>query len=306
MKKYVYLAIGVLLVVALLSAGTFTFWTGGEKSSPVVMNAGTISVDCTDGPFNYTGDFILKPDNGEDDFKPCYTGYITFNIKNTGGNPAVLWKHITMIEAAGELDKWVRYDLTVGGFDPVFIDSDEVMVNDVQCAWMPMGAIPEGETWKVTQSYHLDAKTPDIMQGKTIKFQIEVYAEQKMGPGPAQAGKKLFLDNKTGDPTWDYIIDDTWGLLDWNAGAANAKLRVNSLKAGTNYSLIYYTAWGSPVTVVSSFGTDGNGDATVAVNLPAFTGKVWVVESADITGTSLNKWPLSQPMLFEGNLVTIP
>jgi hypothetical protein len=310
MKKYVYLALGLLLVIGLIGMGTFSYWHKEAESKPITMNAGTIDVSADGGPFTTSGEYVLMPDNGEEDFKPCYTGYIKFNVHNTGTNPAVLRKHITMLTTAGGLDEHVRYDLTVDGFDPVFVDSDNVTVNDIQCQWMPMGAIPPDTTWEVTQSYHLDPLTPDTMMGATMQFKIELYAEQKMGPGPAQTSAKLFLDNKT-DTTYDFLIDDTWGILDWvpAAGASVGNLRVNNLNPNEYYSLIYYNdvpdTWPQPIAVVHNFNTDGNGDYTGSgIALSTWTGKVWVVPTADISGLTLSVWSPTN-ILFEGNIAQI-
>lgn len=338
MKKSIVISVLTILVVAsLVGAGTFAYFSNTESSTGNTFTAGTIDI-AVDGnnPWFHTIGYDMK------DLKPCETGTITFTITNVGTNPVVVWKHIGDVvcdtgllaypvgnpvfssepEAAwaaqynggndyNRIDTVINYDLSVNNA-VIFTDADGLSVDDIQSMWMPLGQVlGPGESRVVVQSYHMRADTGNWAQGDKMTFTIDLYAEQRLGNGPTQLSNKLFLDNKTGDPDWYFIVDQAWGILTWSGTSSNVtgNLLAQGLTPGTGYSLITYTdPWPSTGLVVIGSGlSDGTGKLTLAnLTMPSpYTGKIWLVLSGDVSGTQMGGWnPTSY--LFEANKVSIP
>jgi predicted ribosomally synthesized peptide with SipW-like signal peptide len=336
MKKTIMVSVLTILVLAgLVGVGTFAYFNDTETSTGNTFTAGTIDI-AVDGenPWVSSAQYTFT------DVKPCEVQTIDFTITNVGTNPVVVWKHIAATctggitvypvigdpvcssepeyVAEGGPDAWVaknniakviEYDLKVGDSD-IFVEGGGVTVDMIKCMWMPIGQIlyPQ-QTVTVHQSYHLLATAGNEYQGDVMTFTIDLYAEQRLGPGPTQLGDKLFLDNKSGPTDWYFVPDQTWGLLQWKADSSFS-FAAQGLAVDTGYSLIYYpepqTTWPWPVTVIASDNSDGNGELTLSGSLPTVSdGKIWLVLSDDVTGGQMTVWnPTSY--LFESNLVTIP
>jgi predicted ribosomally synthesized peptide with SipW-like signal peptide len=341
MKKTIMVSVLTILVLAgLVGVGTFAYFNDTETSTGNSFTAGTIDIAVDGGnpwvrsvPYTFTG------------VKPCDVKTIDFTITNVGTNPVVVWKHITVTSRSGgiavypdpttgpassepeylaeggvgrlgvndNLAQVINYDLKIGSSD-IFLDSDDVTVEDIDCMWMPIGQILyPGGTVTVHQSYHIVATAGNEYQGDTITFTIDLYAEQRLGPGPTQAAAdKLFLDNKSGETDWYFIADQTWGLLQWQADGSFSFV-AQGLTVNTGYTLIYYpepqTTWPWPVTAIASGNSDPGGELTWscgAGSLPPVSNvKIWLVLSNDIVGGSLSGWQPTE-YLFESNLVSIP
>ena len=175
----------------------------------------------------------------------------------------------------------------------------------------------------VQQSYHLasweDAPVPEVTnwaQGDTMTFDIELYAEQVGGVGPAV--EKLRLENK--DPiTWEVKVDGVYGELDIGAG----EFKAYGLADG-DYKLIYYKdPWskGETGSILLGKGTSSGGSLTITglslTGIPAsddlnypIGGKIWLVPSGRFTGETVGgtgtlTWAPSE-FLFEMHLINVP
>ena len=326
MKKKIFMSLFTISIVgAMMTGAAVAYFSDTETSSSNVFQAGTIDIS-VDGENPWVGGFTVMM--GDDEYlKPCETGYIEFTVKNDGNNPCVVWKHVGNIVTAGGLHPeseeaadpsdtinyihyYINYDLEVGT-SVIFEDADELTVADISSMWMPLGQILNpGDTMTVTQSYHMRADTGNWAQGDTMTFDIDLYAEQRLGNGPNQMSYRLFLDNKTGEPDWYFIADDTWGILNWDA-SHNASFVANGLTAITGYTLITYTdPWpGSPATHIAHGTSDASGNISwTGLTVPTgFSGKVWLVLTADYNSGSqlMTGWnPTSY--LFEANKVVFP
>jgi predicted ribosomally synthesized peptide with SipW-like signal peptide len=332
-KKIVGLSIAIVLIIGLVAGGTWAYFSDIETAEDNTITAGTVDI-AIDGKNPFTGTFTI------DDMKPCNVEYITFNIQNVGENPVVLWKHITIKSCDGgtltepeataqggvypdpgtercNIQTVIEYDLTVGG-EVIFSADDGLTMDDIRCFWMPLGTLNSGDTLLVEQSYHMQADTGNWAQGDILTFNIEIYAEQRLGNGPAESPvQRLFLDNKTGDPDWYFVPDGEWGLLYYNASGPtfDYTLTAQGLQDGgvtTNYSLIYYpepqTAWPHPVVVIASGNTDGAGNLSLSgsfnLNMDLTNAKIWLCVSTDLNATpAYSAWPPTDT-LFEGNKIS--
>ena len=299
-------------VVAVIAGATTAYFSDPEKATGT-FSAGVIDIS-VDGENPWEGSFDLA------DLKPSETGLIEFTIHNDGDNPVVVWKHIGNVVTEGgvttepeldddpsdtthDIDTVTNYDLSVDS-TVIFADEDNLSVDDIQSMWMPVGTIPGDGDLDVTQSYHMRGDTGNWAQGDVMTFDIDLYAEQRLGSGPDQLSSKLFLDNKTGEPDWYFVADDTWGILTWGSAAS---LHAQGLQASTAYSLITYAEpWPGTVSVLANGPSNASGNLDLAPTMPAtYTGKIWLVLSADTDGTKMTGWNPTA-YLFESNLVSIP
>jgi len=220
----------------------------------------------------------------------------SYKVKNTGTNPLVLWKKIAVTnEATGDksepecteqggswnnvdktctggsddnnISKAIHYAMTLGdgpGKKFVINPQWDVMVKDVDGVWVSLGWILAGEEKTVTQYYYLDADTGNWAQGDEMTFDITLYAEQYLAPGPAYAvndpanqGNGLVLENKDLADEWKpLVVDGTWGLLTWDAGG-NYKFRGWGLDASKSYRVVYYSGSENNFAVSGTPAADG-------------------------------------------------
>jgi len=322
MRKILASVLMIALVSVAVASGTMAYFNDVETSTQNIFNAGTIDIAVDqENPWSKSYE-VTYGDSG--DLKPCETGVIQFTIENVGTNPAVLWKHIKVDsvgtgtisepEVAWEnkngennaIDEVINYDMSVGG-RVIFLDADGLSVDDIQCMWMPIGTLLPRESVTVVQSYHLRPDVENWAQGDVMTFTMDLYAEQRMGPGPNQLSSKLFLDNKTGDPNWYFVVDQTWGILDWTAGASAATLLAQGLQASTGYSLITWDDTTSTCSVIVAGSSDSFGKLSLSgLTVPPLSnGKIWLVPSSDVSGSGLT-WANTAQYLWESNLVTNP
>ena len=335
MDKKILMSIFIIGLLAFgLGWGTYSYFSDTEKSTGNVFTAGTIDIEVTGTEYQWSEGAKLE------DMKPCDTKYITFVIKNVGGNPVKVWKRITNIvcgqgvqtepeieEEAGTprcwLPPYILYDLWVDGIGYIVHPDKQIRIDNIDGFWIYLGDIPEDGYMTVEQSYHLsswkDAPELDVTnwaQGDTMTFDIELYAEQGSGVGPAV--ETLRLENK--DPTtWEVKVDGKYGELDIGAG----KFKAYGLADG-GYKLIYYKdPWsiGSVASVLLGSGMSSGGSLEITglglTGIPAVDdqnypvgGKIWLVPSGrfsgDIVGgTGTLTWAPSE-FLFEMHLINVP
>lgn len=218
-----------------------------EKNTGNVLAAGIIDISVDEeNPWETT---LLPPD--DTDLKPGQNREVSFNVRNEGANDLVLWKKVKVTgrfdggeptepekEAENgspveDVDSQIHYEMNVGGTNTILYDWG-IMMSDVDDLWIPLGRVNAGQTLAVTQIYTLDENAGNQYQGDYITFDIELYAEQLLGPGPSHTEKGLVLENKL-EPDWTPIMDQTWGLLTWD-GSGNYRLRAWGLP-GSQYRL---------------------------------------------------------------------
>jgi hypothetical protein len=202
----------------------------------------------------------------------------------------------------------------------VFLDEDGIMLGEIACYWMPLGTLLPGDEMEVVQSYHLAPETGNAYQGDVVTFNIQIYGEQKLGSGPGETReKKLFLDDKTGDPDWYFIPNGRWGLLDYNAAGPtfDYALTAQGLNPSTAYCLVYYA---DPWPGTGGFDIEcGSSDAAGKLSMSGSKdigsipvagdanpgAKMWLVLDSDYdeTADKMVGWNPSQ-YLFESHLIT--
>ena len=324
MKRTILMSLLVIGAVVAVIVGATTAYFSDPETATGTFSAGTIDIS-VDGHNPWNGSFEMK------DLKPSETGTIEFKIHNTGSNPVVVWKHIgdvatdtgvvtepecedeggtwasdicTGNKPKDDIDTVTNYDL-VAGSAVIFADADNLTIADIQSMWMPLGTIPGHGDLVVKQSYHMRGPdTGNWAQGDTMTFDIDLYAEQRLGPGPAQLSNKLFLDNKSGDPDWYFVADGTWGILTWGS---SGELVAQGLESGTGYDLITYVEpWPGTVGVICSgtSGSDGKLSVSNCDPTAGYEGKIWLVLDSDNDGSQMTAWQPTR-YLFESNLVDI-
>lgn len=286
MKKIIASLLTVAVLAAGVTYGTVAYFSDTEESVGNTISAGTIDISVdNENPWEstYTEQW--------GDFKPGgHSREMTFVIKNEGDNPANVWKKVLVTDTTtgtvtepectdqggdwtgtcdwgsntddNDMPPYIHYSMVVDGVTVINEDWD-VMLGEINDLWVPLRTLEPGESMSVTQTYSLDENAGNEYQGDEIIFNIVLYAEQLMGPGPVHTSNGVVLENKNGDPHWNPVLDDTWGLLTWD-GSGNYRIRAWNL-AGTQYRL---RAW------------DAASDSDIG-----FFGSTYTTADVDDTGT---------------------
>lgn len=319
MKRILFSVMILALVAAAGIVGAGAYFSDTEQVLGNTISAGTIdiSVDGTN-PWTRTSSYDLS------DLKPDVVKYIDFTVKNVGENPVVLWKKVKVTDqqtgvvsepectdqggtwtnpdggcafsTAGDnndLASVIHYDMTVGETE-IIPEANGIMVKDVNDLWVPLGKVEPGVELLVHQSYRLDKDTGNWAQGDVMNFDITLYGEQKMGPGPAHTSRGLVLENKSLDPDWYPVMDGTWGILTWDT-SGNYTMKAYGLDNSKTYRIAYWD--GSSETGVSGYAAPSGGQLTLTGSYAGFTtnldAKYWLRP---------NDWS-SALTLWEANLV---
>jgi hypothetical protein len=218
------------------------------------------------------------------------------------------------------------YDLSVkvpiadnpdGWWQTIYQDKDNKRVGQINGQPIFLGMVPAGGSMKVTQSYHLIPETGNWAQADTMKFDIEIYAEQLKG--------ELVLENKSGAPDWQIKGGDgIQGTLTYNLTSPTFDYDFHATGLdNVSYQLIYYPdPWTSPKLVKligSPMTASGNRiDVTgqsvdLGIDLPDWNtwkdqnhpegAKIWLVPTSSLSGNTL-LWQNTDKFLFETGLIT--
>ena len=129
---------------------------------------------------------------------------------------------------------YMHYAMDVAGSPLIDMDWD-VRMSEMDAVWTPLQSLEPGDSVVIRQVYTLDETAGNEFQGDEIVFDIELYGEQLMAPGPTSDAKAVVLENKSGDPHWTPVMDNIWGLLTWD-DSGNYRVRAWNL-AGTQYQM---------------------------------------------------------------------
>ena len=355
MNKKILISLSVIGVVAAIAVGgTIAYFSDTETSTGNTFTAGVIDIS-VDGENPWTKTYTLA------DMKPSQTDYINFTIENkgSGANPVNVWKTINVTkqetgaqsepectEQGGCWDNtakacdWhstgctgtdnnniasvIDYDLSVEVFNAdnakiwwQTIYNKDVTVAEINGQPIFLGMVPANGSMKVTQSYHMKGEeTGNWAQGDVMTFNIEVKGEQLKG--------ELVLENKSGDPNWQILGNDTMkGTLAYNVKGPkfDYSFTASGLEAG-DYQLIYYPdPWTSSkqVVLIGNVMTASGGSINVSDSVelgmdlpnsvPGFDdnfpdgAKIWLVPTSSLSGTTLS-WTNTDKFLFETALIT--
>jgi predicted ribosomally synthesized peptide with SipW-like signal peptide len=350
MNKKILASIFVIGMLAFaMGWGTYSFFSDTEKSTGNVFTAGTIDI-AVDGQNPWTKTYSaelsdVKPsenrwitfvitnpgDNPVDVWKRIVVTGCTGGDASYGGasSEPEYTEGGGQFNAAGGptglgyvercwLPPYILYDLYTNIHGYIITQTQQIRVDNINGFWIYLGEIPKGGSMTVEQSYHLsswlDAPILDVTnwaQGDTMTFDIELYAEQVSGVGPAVG--TLLLENKN-PTTWEVIADAKYGEFTYGTGFT---FKGYGLEAETQYSLIYYKdKWPGTGSVLlasgkgSEFMTGKTGTLPTPIpksddlNYPV-GGKIWLVLSSDYDGTKMTAWNPTN-YLFEMHLINVP
>lgn len=334
MKKLLMSIMTIGIAAAMLGAGTFSYFSDTETSKGNTFTAGTVDISVDDeNPWekSYTVENI----------EPCYTGWITFIVKNVGTSPMVVWKMLSDIVCEGgdhpeseeeedpndtinNIASWIFYDLIVKG-ETIIDDDQEIRVDNVNNCWIKLGTLGAEESMVVEQSYHLRPETTNWAQGDKMTFIINLLAVQTNAPGPVPTSGTMTLENK--DAYWEPITGDgISGTVNYdyddNADILSGTFTATGLTPDATYDLIYYSdPWPGTGGLVLGTGTaDGTGNILSTIftgtpvpdpndmNLPVGV-KVWLVPNGEFVPDTPATWPNGwnpDDYLFEMNLINLP
>lgn len=332
MKKILGLSIAIVLIIGLVAGGTWAYFSDIETTTGNTFSAGTVDIQ-VDGQNPWTASYTVE------DIEPCYTGYITFTVRNVGTSDVVVWKQLVVDDQTGgahpeseladdpnndlnNLASWTFYDLRIVGVKWIIPSANEVRFDNVNTCWIKLGTLTHNELMEVEQSYHLRPETGNWAQGDVITFTINLLAVQTNDPGasPVATSGVATLENK--DTYWSPKTGDgISGTVNYTYAPATKLLSGTFSTAGLagNYDLIYYAdPW------------PGTGGCILAANVPmnatnvAFSGtvaaagdanlpvgiKVWLVPTGEFNpGVTPATWPNGwnpTQYLFETNLINLP
>lgn len=206
MKKILFSVMALVLVIGLVGAGAFAYFSDTETSTGNTFTAGTLDISVNDqNPWTQTFTSVLT------NLKPCETVYITTVVKNEGTNTLELWKHIGVVGCTGgvsvypvvlpvassepewqesggasyaekcDIDTVIDYSLEINSV-PIIVQGTETLYT-MNSKWQKIVTLSAGESVTVVQDYHMKADTTNWAQGDTCTFDITYYAEQVGGPG---------------------------------------------------------------------------------------------------------------------------
>lgn len=175
-----------------------------------------------------------------------------------------------------------------------------------------LGMVPKNWYMKVVQSYHMRSETDNKYQGDTLHFDITLTATQL-------TGTVLFENKDFANAQNPTIVhnDGVSGQMSYTVKDAkfNFSFSGNAPLASTAYSLVFYPelfsipsgpGWPGPVTILGTGNTAA--DKSIAISGSHNFGqdirnmKVWLVKSADLTGSNFNSWH-GNDYLFELGLM---
>jgi predicted ribosomally synthesized peptide with SipW-like signal peptide len=197
MRKYMMLAILVVLATAMIGMGTFAKWTDTEHVG-VNIPTGVIALELGEG----------QPCNIElGELKPCWWRNATVELvpgsRNcVQTNPGELFVHLVDIKVEGcpcprddaesvDMERckkgildYLEFDLSyqVEGCDPVVVIAPDKAwkIKDALCKQIPIGDLAKPVT--VIMSFHLSDDTPIWLGGLKVKacFAFELVQEKDM------------------------------------------------------------------------------------------------------------------------------
>ena len=323
MKKILLSLLIIAGIGGAIIVGTRAFFSDTETSPDNTLAAGTIDIS-VDGHNPWTSKYTQD----WTDFKPGVVKYIEFTVKNEGENPVVLRKKLgdfvlsTGIQSEPEceaengnwsgsactdptlednaIQKVIVYDMTVtpqGGSPIVLIpEAWGKTLADVQDLWVPLGTVLPGQTLVVKQSYKMDEDAGNQYQGDTLKFDIDLYAEQRLGVG-INTTNGVVLDNKTGPDDWYSVVDGAIGFFHYDSATHNYTFDGYGLEPGIIYRLTYRTGSNNPSDMNSGMAA-ADGKVTLSGNhVFGITNGVFVdlMYGANLWGSDLkNLWQDNQ------------
>ena len=220
-----------------------------------------------------------------------------------------------------DIDTAITYDLSV-----VLKDNDDVerwnqtlynmnkTIAEIQGNGTYLGMIPAGWSMEVTESYHMLASTTNWAQGDVMNFNITITAEQLKGTA--------ILENKDQAASWRVLGEDAYkGTLTYGVKDSKFNYSFSGIVplANTSYSLIVYKepwsdpadgAWPRSIIVLGSEVSDGTGNVnilptSVELGINLINAKVWLVQSSDLNGNTMDTWNGSTEIntLFDTGLI---
>ncbi len=326
MKKILLSLVLIGGVVASGVMATRAYFSDTETSAGNTISAGTIDISVdNENPWTktYTSQWT--------DFKPGVVQEMTFVVKNDGENPVVLRKMIggyqfatgakSEPECAAEVGTWNNTDKTCSGMSAEDNDLSKVVVYsmtvtpqdgsavavipeswgktlaDVGSLWVPLGAVEPGKTLAIKQTYRLKTDAGNQYQGDTMTYSVNLYAEQKDGPGPVTVNG-VVLDNKDGGPNWYSVVDGKLGFFKYDNSGKTYSMTAYGLEPSASYRLTYRTGSNNPADLVSGVSaSDGSLTLSGSHDFAGVSGVfVNLTYGADLWGDNVKN-------LWEGNQV---
>jgi len=307
-KKLIMSVATTALALAAIGGATVAYFSDTEKSEGNLLTSGSIDI-AVDGQNPWKEVYLTE---GIRDLKPGgHEISMEFEVENVGKNPANVWKRLTnprydgglMTEpecskedgtyveiatygnssnctghtAVDDFGPYLRYSMNVDG-SPLIEEDWDIMFGDMEEVWVPLKTLEPGEKMKVLQTYRLDADAGNEFQGDRLLFDVELYAEQMMGPGPvATAGTRaLVLENKDTEHWLPIIADGKWAFLSWKSNG-DYTLEAWGLDDSLTYILSYWN--GTSETGISSYYSPSSGYLEFTGNYGSFgnpVGKYWL------------------------------
>ncbi len=246
--------------------------------------------ECLSPEYNgtWTGTECTNYENGKNDIDSVITYDLSVVVKDPQG--LAIWNQTLF-----NMNKTVSQIATEAGYGTF------------------LGMIPARGSMDVTESYHMKGEeTGNWAQSDEMEFDITVTAEQLKGTA--------VLEDKDQVAPWRVLGDTarkgtlTYGVKD---SKFNYSFNAVAMTPNTPYSLVAYhelfstpvggPGFPRPVTIIGSATADGTGVVTIPqtsvelgtnlLNIP-----VWLVKTADLSGSTLTGWTPSE-ILFDTGLI---
>jgi len=249
---------------------------------------------------------------------------------NSSYNPDAL-RYDNSLECYTTID--VYYDTTFDGVRSggtnIILESEGWGLAELEGQWIYLGEMDVNERFEVWVSFHIQDDAGNEFQSDQVVFDIEALLQQTNAPAPTPEypdynARVVRLENKAnlteptsaaemvGNEYWTPVIDGTYAVLTYDPKAStfNYTLEAFGLTPSASYDLIYYQdPWpGTSSMLIGTYVADVNGAINVTgqsvnLNMDLADAKIWLVLSADFTGSQMTGWNPSD-YLFEMRLIT--
>jgi predicted ribosomally synthesized peptide with SipW-like signal peptide len=226
MRRYLLIAIVAMFAIAMIGLGTFAWFSDTE------VVTGTF----TSGVIELEVNVPIDKEIMCEDMKPCDWFYKPVQLAKTlDSNEGPVWLHIDGIAGPNPgLASWITFDLSIDG--EVVIDPDDHMkITDLKSISIPLGWLTDTDPiLDLELSFHLEADTPNSMQGKSCSVIFEFIMTDHNAPPPTNG---ILLENKD-TTTWDPILGDgIWGTCRYDVSSLNLDVMAKGLTSTTIYQV---------------------------------------------------------------------
>lgn len=197
MKKILLSLLMIGAVLSIAGVGTWAYFTDEEKSMDNTFTTGIVDVTLSPGDQQQVTASVGSGCNQEETtrLKPCYVGWLTYNVKNVGDNPVDIYLKLDNVEDVdlGQSEPEQVADPSGRKYDiskHIEIDINGRLVegetlHSIQGKWFKIdGPLQPNDERVIRLSFHLKNNAGNEYQSDQSFFDVFVEAQQLGMPAP--------------------------------------------------------------------------------------------------------------------------